>query len=190
MTKWTAALLAPLVLVALALVAGMLVLLGLAKPTNAAAPNYAVVTVGGLQYQAMNGRQLDPAGPIDAAILRGLPAAERRTPPGQMLYGVFLSVSNGTPRPLRSANRIELLDESNRVYQPLPLAAGDPYAYTPRLVPAGATIPVFGSPAADNLAAEGYLVLFRVPTASFNAGGLEIVIHDPAHPAQTETLFA
>lgn len=190
MTRWTAALLAALVLVALGLVGGLVVLVGLAKPANAAAPNYAVATVGGLQYQAMDGRQLDPAGPVDAAILRGVPAAELRTPPGQTLYGAFLSVSNDTPRPLRAASRVELTDESNRVYQPLPLPAGNPYAYTPRTIPPDATLPVFGTPAADNLAAEGYLVLFRVPTASVNAGGLELVIHDPAHPAQTDTLFA
>jgi hypothetical protein len=58
--------------VALCLVGGLALTLALAKPTTENPPDYQVVGVGGLDYQLMLGRLLDPSHPVDAAILRGV----------------------------------------------------------------------------------------------------------------------
>jgi hypothetical protein len=167
-----------------AMVAGLALLLGIAKPVSAAAPSYGVVPLGGLQYEAMLGRSIDPADPVDAAIIRGLPAGERRSRPGEVLYGAFIAVANDSPRWLPAASRIELEDAGNHVYRPLRLPAGNPYAYySPRSIPPRTRVPGYGSPADDNLAATGYLLLFRIPESVERTGTLELVIHDPGRPA-------
>ena len=174
--------------VALCLVGGLVIVLALAKPTSATPPDYEVVSIGGLDYQLMQGRPLDPARPVDAAIVRGLPASERRVAPGQTLFGAFISITNSTAAPLPSARDIELRDDAGNVYRPLPLPPGNPYAYRPQTVPPRTQIPPPGSQPATDLAATGCLLLYRIPAESFNGGVLELVVHDPAHPGRTASV--
>jgi hypothetical protein len=154
-----------------------------------AAPAYRTVRVGGLEYESMLGRPLDPANRIDKQILAGLPRRDRNLPRSQELFGAFISVANQSPRALPSADRLELRDLHGRVYRPLSLPAANPYAYSPRLIHPRTRIPALGSPADDNLAATGRMVLFRIPAWQYRNGRLELVIHDPLRPTMSQSLI-
>jgi hypothetical protein len=41
----------------------------------------------------------------------------------------------------------------------------------------------------DNLAATGRLLVFRIPAQAYESEALELVIHDPSHPAATASLI-
>jgi hypothetical protein len=159
-----------------------------AKPTIGTPPDNRVVAVGGLQYEAMLGRPVYPSDSVDAPMVAGLPARERRVRPGQMLFGAFIGVTNDSPQSLPAAGRIELRDEGGHVYRPLPLSTSNPYAYVPRPVPPKTRIPGVGTPADDDLAATGKLLLFRIPADSYDDGVLELVIHDARNPQQLADL--
>jgi hypothetical protein len=184
----TSLLVLALVLCGAALLAGLALMLDLAKPANAGAPNYNVVSIGGLQYESMLGRAVDPADPVDAAIVKGLPASERHLAPGEILFGAFIAVANDSPRSLPAASRIELEDNSGRRHQPLRLPAANPYAYPARPVPPHTSLPGVDSPADENLAATGYLLLFRVSSNVYHSGTFELVVHDPSDPARTASV--
>jgi hypothetical protein len=159
------------------------------KREAGAAPHYDTAAIGGMEYQAMSGRPIDPANRIDREIIAGLPAHARRLGHGEMLFGAFIAFTNASSHPLRSADRIELHYDSGRVYRPLPLPASNPYAYAPRVIRPRVRIPGAGSPAARNLAAGGRLLVFRIPAREYTSGGtFELVIHDPSHPARTVTV--
>jgi hypothetical protein len=135
-----------------------------------------------MQYEAMDGRPIDPGNAVDRKIIAGLPARDRRVQHGQILFGAFFASTNTSTRPLRSADRIELRDDDGRVYKALPLPARNPYAYSPRVVRPGTRIPTQGSPADENLAATGLLLLFRVPARTYDSGGtFELVVHQSRH---------
>jgi hypothetical protein len=181
-------LLIPLGLGAVAVLGALAVLLFVAKPTKATAPDYRVVEVGGLQYEAMMGRPIDPRNAVDAAIVAGLPASERRPRSGEILFGAFIAVANDSPRALPAAERIELRDDAGHDYRPLNLPRSNPYAYVPGPIPPDTRLPRSNSPADDNLAATGLLVLFRIPAADYENGVLELVIHDPRQPGRIAQL--
>jgi hypothetical protein len=73
-------------------------------------------------------------------------------------------------------------------YRPLPLSTSNPYAYLPWSVPPKTRIPGVGTPADDDLAATGKLLLFRIPADSYEDGVLELVIHDARDPQQRADL--
>ncbi len=133
------------------------------------------VKLGPLVYEEIQSRLLYPNDAVDAHLLEGLPAAARRTAPGQLLFGAFIQVSNTGSVPARAAGRIELRDATNRTYRPLRLPSSNPFAYRVRTV--RGTLPRPDSPAAANLAAGGKLLLFRIRRASYDAGPMELVIH-------------
>jgi hypothetical protein len=147
------------------------------KPTTAASPDDRVVSVGGLEYESMLGRPIEPQDSIDKHIVAGLPARERRMPRGDLLFGAFFAVTNPALGFVPSADRIELRDEMGHVYRPLRLPAGNPYAYSPRAIPPHTRIPQSGTAADDNLAAGGLLLLYRIPSGEYENGVLELVIH-------------
>jgi hypothetical protein len=146
------------------------------------------VEIGGVRYEAMSGRPLEPHDAVDAQLIAGLPAADRHVPRGEVLYGAFLGASNDTATAKPAARDIELRDASNHDFRAVALPASNPYAYRLRNVPGRTRVPPTRSPAAENLAAEGYVVVFRIPRASYDAGPLELVIHDPLHRAATAEL--
>jgi hypothetical protein len=183
-----ALLVAILAVCAAALVGVLLALLFIAKPTVGTPPDNRVVAVGGLQYEAMLGRPIYPSHAVDAAMVAGLPARDRRLRPGQMLFGAFIAVANDSPRSRPAARRIELRDDAGHVYRPLRLSTSNPYAYVPRPVPPKTRIPGVGTPADDNLAATGKLLLFRIPADRYDEAVLELVIHDARNPQQSADL--
>jgi hypothetical protein len=168
--------------------AAFVVVLAISHPTTAAAPSYSLVTVGGLEYQAMDGRPLDPANSADAAILAGVPARERRTAPGEELFGAFVAVTNPTQRVLAPARTIALAADPGELYPAITLPASSPYAFPTRPIHPDTRIPAGNSPAADNLAAGARLVLFRIPARVYENAQLALVIHDPLRPAATASL--
>jgi len=153
------------------------------------APDFRVVRIGGVEYESMLGRPLDLSDPVDRAIAAGLPPAQRHLRPGQTLFGAFIATTNDSSAPLRTADRIELRDQSGHVYHALALPLDNPYAYSQRRLRPGTRIPAVGSVADDNLAATGRVVLFRIPAQSYANEVLELVIHDPASPTTTASLI-
>jgi hypothetical protein len=156
---------------------------------TAKAADYRVTRIGGVEYEAMQGRPIHPGNPVDRAIVAGLSARDRRVAPGETLFGAFIAITNDSSTPLRTADRIELRDEDGHVYRPLALPVTNPYAYSQRLLRPGARIPALGSPADDGLAATGRVLVFRVPTQAYENEALELVIHDPAQPSSTASLI-
>ena len=164
---------------AVAGVAAIAVLLATQSAAHAASPKYTQATIGGLEYNAVLGRPVDPGNPVDAAITRGLPARDHHLPHGQILYGGFFTVSNPSGAPIRSPTRIDLRDDDGTTYRPIRLPASNRYAYEPGTVAPGATVPRDDA-AADNLAAGGRMLLFRVPAWRYRNGAkFELVIHAP-----------
>ena len=67
---------------AAALLAAFALLLAVAKPQTPTPTDYSLASVGGLRYQAVAGRPIDPSNPVDAQIVKRLPSRERHDPPG------------------------------------------------------------------------------------------------------------
>jgi hypothetical protein len=172
-------------LCAIGLIATMGVFLAVEKRAAAAAPQFRVTQIDGIEYQSMDGRPMNPASPVDRPMLAGLPARYRHLRHGEILYGAFIAFTNTSTRPARSAPRMALRVDDGPTYRSLPLATSNPYAYTARSVRPGARIPAFGSPDDTNLAAMGKLVLFRIPSAPYtNGAAFALVIHEGGHTTQ------
>jgi hypothetical protein len=174
---------------AVALFAGVGVLFATQHRESPKAPDFRVTRIGGVEYEAMQGRPIHPGNPVDRAILAGLPERDRRVAAGETLFGAFIATTNASATPVTTAGRIELRDEDGRVYRPLALPVSNPYAYSPRLLHPGTRIPALGSPADDNLAATGRLLVFRIPKQAYESSTLELVIHDPSQPHATASLI-
>ena len=154
---------------------------------RAASATQSAVRLGGLVYQAPEARPLDPANPVDRGILRGETAISRRLPASQEWFGVFLTVDNPGRRPRPAARRFELVDLDGHRFRPEPGAGGGPYAYRPGDVAPGRVYPPASSVAAENLTAQGALLLFRIPRASLDFGSVAVRISDPtSHGASAD----
>jgi hypothetical protein len=164
------------------------VVFAISGSATVAAPTYRVITVGGLQYEAVDGRPLDPANAVDAKILAGVPAGERQTPRGEVLFAAFVAVANQSQGALDPAGTIELVASPGEVYHPIPIAAQSPYAFPTRPIHPRTRIPASNRPAGENLAAGGRVLVFKVPARVYNNEALELVIHDPDAPTVTGSL--
>jgi hypothetical protein len=170
---------------AVALIVTLGVFLAVEKRAAGAAPQFHVAQIGGLEYQATNGRALNPASPVDRPMLAGGRARFYHLRHGELLYGAFIAVTNASTRAVRSAPRMDLRVDDGPTYRPLPLRRSNPYAYTPGVVRPGTRDPAFGSLADRNLAAMGRLVLFRIPSAPYtNGAAFALVIHAGGRTAQ------
>jgi hypothetical protein len=174
---------------AIVLFAGVGVIFATQHRENPRAPDYRVVRIGGVEYEVMLGRPIDPRNSVDAAIVAGLSARDRRVTAGETLFGAFFAITNDSSARRRTADRIELRDEEGRVYRALTLPLANPYVYSRRVLRPGVRIPALGSAADDNLAATGRLLVFRIPAKVSASETLELVIHDPSHPAASASLI-
>jgi hypothetical protein len=145
-------------------------------------------TVGGLHYSVDNAWILNPDRKVDAQVAKGLPVAARRANRRQLLYAVFVGVTNETDRGLRMAKDIELRDVLNREYAPLPLGRENAYAYRPRVVEPQTHRPAQWTAPGRDLSAVGSMLVFRIPRQAYAGGPLELVVHDPAHPDSVRTI--
>jgi len=182
-------LLALVVFCATGVLAAMALFIAIAKPVTAVAPDYSVVTVGGLSYEAALARPIELRDPFDASMVSGMPAGDRRLRSGQILFGAFIDVTNHSLRSVPAAARIDLRDEFGHVYRPLHLPATNPYAYVPRAIPPKTRVPRNDSPASENLTATGQLLLFRIPAGSYESGALELLIHDSRQHGHVASLI-
>ena len=178
--RWLILVLAPLA-ATLILGFGLLIWLGDETTQASSAPNYTAATIGGVQYSVAGDSEIHPSSAADARFVKGMPARERRVQKGDRLFGVFVLRSNSTHTALTSASRIDLQDGLGRVHKPLRLSPTNPYTYAPGTVAAGGQLPAPGTPAADDIAATGQLLLYRVPVSQVDNGWLELVVHDPLH---------
>jgi hypothetical protein len=144
-------------------------------------------TVGGLHYSVDNAWILNPNRKVDAQVAKGLPAAGRASG-RQLLYAVFVGVTNETDRRLPMAKDIELRDTENREYAPLRLGRANAYAYRPHVMAPQTHRPAPWTAAGSNLAAVGSMLVFRITRQAYAGGPLELVVHDPAHPDSVRTI--
>jgi hypothetical protein len=164
------------------LVAGGAMLLGehQVRQLRLAATPRAPVAVGGLVYRSSDARTLDPRNPVDRQILRGIPAVQRPLPRDEEWFGVFITVTNpGTSR-LPSSRHISLVDLDGHRFLPQPTPRTQRYGYRPAEIAPGRQYPRVYSAPAQNLAAQGALLLFRIPRASYRDGSLELRVADPS----------
>jgi hypothetical protein len=164
-----------------ALPVAVAVLLATETSAHPAPPTFAQAGIGGLQYRAVLRRPINPSDPVDAHIIGGRGPHLRR---GQILFGAFVTVTNPSRRALPTAREIDLQDDAGHTYRPLALPARDRYAYTPRTLAGGEQMPRDDA-AADNLAAGGRLLLYRVPAARYADGIFELVVHASGHRGGT-----
>jgi hypothetical protein len=145
-------------------------------------------TVGGLHYHVDNAWILDPSRSVDGPLAKGLRSADTRARGHRLLYAVFVGVTNQTGSRLPMATDFALRDTRNREYSPLPLGHENAYAYRPRVMAPRTHRPAPWTAAGRNLSAEGSMLVFRIPRRSYNDGPLELVVHDPVHPASVRTI--
>ena len=141
------------------------------------------MTVAGLSYNVFITRELNLRDSEDRGYYSGPEA-----PPGFALYGVFVKVCNdkyGFRSPLA---QFTIEDNQGNRFHPLPLPAGDVFAYRPERLSHAACIPETGS-AAYSAPTGGALLLFKFPTPALENPPLELLISgrtSPTEPPQTK----
>ena len=177
---------------ALASAAVLIVLLAAAviiiRPAVSGTPAQTAATVGDLHYAVNNAWVLDPGRPLDAAVARGLPPADRAPGTDELLLAVFVGVTNETDRRVPMATRLELHTSTNHVYAPVPLGPANRYAYRAGSIAPKSRQPAPSTPAGSDQSAEGLLLVFRIPRRAYDDGGLALFVRDPADPARTGSL--
>ncbi len=178
--RWLIPVLAPCA-AALILGFGLLIWLGDDTTKASSAPDYTSAAIGGVQYSVAGSSEINPSNSADARFVEGMPAGERHVPKGEALFGVFVLRTNSADAALPSASRIDLLDGLGRAHRPLRLSPENPYTYAPGTIAPGDQLPASGTRAADDIAASGQLLLYRVPAQQVANGWLELAVHDPLH---------
>jgi len=113
------------------------------------------VVVGGLHYDPLLARRLNPNIAPDKAMLSG-----RKPPEGKIWFGVFLRVCNRGERERTSSDRLALVGAFGARARPsVVLARDNLFAYRPRSLGPGECLPRPGSVAERT---DGALVLFAV----------------------------
>jgi hypothetical protein len=139
------------------------------------------VSVGGVSYTAKNTYALGSSVPRRERQALSLPKDLGRAPSGDIWLATFVTAANESLRPLPAARRFALQDADGHVYAPVSLRGGAPLAYAATTIPAGQQVPLPDTPAAENVAGDGYMLLFRIPRASYQ-GPLSLRVFDPTHP--------
>lgn len=166
---------------------GVVVLFVTQHRVAAEAPDFRVIRLGGVEYEAVQGRPIHPDNAVDGAIVAGLSASERRVT-SRRCFGAFIAVTNDSSEPMRTAGRIELRDQSGRVYRALACPRRTRTRTRSGCSVPGTRIPAFGSVADDNLATAGRALVFRIRKWVYDNATLELVIHDPSQPGSTASL--
>jgi hypothetical protein len=146
------------------------------------------VTAGGLHYSVNNAWVLVPRRPVDAAVARGLPRVDADLPRDQLLYAVFVGVTNEHDSPRPMVSEIALRDAQNVEYAPTRLGRGNAYAYRPTILEGKTHLPAPSTPPDSDLAADGLMLVFRIPREAYEDGPLQLVLHDPLRPHSVQTV--
>jgi hypothetical protein len=138
-----------------------------------ASPEGIALNVGGVDYNVFITRELNLAIPPDKAYYKGPPAG-----PGQTLYGVFLQACNQSKQTHQTIREFKVKDNQGQQFKPVPLAADNAFAYTPRKLAPKQCIPEAGSVAQQGPTA-GSMLLFKFPLAVTANRPLELEIEGP-----------
>jgi hypothetical protein len=134
------------------------------------------IVVGGLHYDPLTARELNPNTVPDEDLLSG-----RRPPEGKVWFGVFLRVCNRGDKRRTASERLALVDAlGNRLLPSTTLSDTNPFVYDPRAIEPEKCLPAEGS-AADRTV-DGALVLFAM-SKQFRRNrpvALEVVADDGA----------
>lgn len=139
---------------------------------------------GPLVYQVQLSRELNPSSVEDRAYLADLPASERALSPSQEWFAVFVRVTNPGDQPATSASRFEIHDTLGKVYRPVVLF--NQYAYKAQAVAPGAQLPTVDS-TPYYAPTAGALLLFKVNRSIYQNRPLDLLIHSPGFPSQSQT---
>jgi hypothetical protein len=150
----------------LALVAAVPLVAGCGPPPNRDAPSGTTVVQDGVAYSVQTSRALNPLEAGDREMLGGLVRKKSVERAGTTLLGVFLQAQDGGSLPRRAVDAPQLVNAFGRVFEPLPLPVGDPFAYRGRVLRPGEQIPSPESVAAEGPEA-GALLVFRVPSDQY-----------------------
>jgi hypothetical protein len=144
------------------------------------------LNVGPLTYQVQVSRELNPANAEDAAYLQGLTPAEAHLGPGQEWFAVFMQVYNNTSREHQAADTFLVYDTQGNVYRPIVPDESNVFAYRGGLVPAESQLPESGT-IADDVGAQGALLLYKVQLSSLENRPWNLRIVDPVDSSQIAT---
>jgi hypothetical protein len=135
--------------------------------------------VGKIDYNVYITRELNLRDVEDSGYYKGPEA-----PPGFALYGVFLTACNpseGGSSKVLSASDFTVIDTQGNRFKPLPLPAGDVFAYRARPLGHKACVPAAGSLAADS-PTNGSLLIFKLPLSTLENRPLDLQIISPPDP--------
>jgi len=158
------------------------------RPTVASTSTETTATVDGLHYSVNNAWVLDPRRPGDAELAEGLPARDAHLPPDELLYAVFVGVTNETSKPRQMVSDIAMRDTRNLEYAPTRMAPDNRFAYEPTVLDGKWHLPAPGTPAATDISTDGLMLVFRISRRSYADGPLQLVLHDPRHPSSVQTV--
>lgn len=136
------------------------------------------LSVGNLSYQVQISRELNPADPEDRGYLIDVPNSTLG--PDEAWFGVFMGAWNYSDHPGQAASSFEIRDTQGNVYVPVPIGPSNVFAWRPQSIPAGESLPLADTAAANNPSVNGGLVLFKIKMESFANRPLELSIHGPA----------
>jgi hypothetical protein len=173
---WAAALLCAVALTATAF--ALLVLLKPAVNLRSASIGTSA-RLGDVTYTSPGARPLDPRNRDDAMLLRGAgdPVSHSR----DIWFGAFVDATNDGARPAATARHVTLRDIDGVRFEPVALPAANRFRYRARSIPPRGEVPGQSSAADSDLAAEGDLLLFRIPRSAYEAGPLELRFTQGGH---------
>jgi hypothetical protein len=141
--------------------------------------------VGPLSYEVQLSRQLNPANSEDAQYLSGLTPEESKLEPGEEWFAVFMQVYNNTSKPHPASDSFTISDTQENKYSPIEPGEGNPFAYRAgTTVQANNQIPLAGT-TADQDAAEGLVLLYKIQIVSLDNRPLELKIANPENPGDS-----
>lgn len=144
------------------------------------------VNVGELKYQVQISRALNPAAiSEDRTFLEGV---VEELGPGEVWFAVFVRVENETDRPIVPAQRFEIIDQQEKVYEAVEIGESNAFRYSGDPVE-----PRSYAPAPDSVARQlgsigGMLQLFKLKRETLDNRPLELTIRTdvPADEAVVE----
>lgn len=140
------------------------------------------VDVGPLQYQVQLSRQLNPFNIEDQAYLVGAPPFVHNLKPDEVLFGVFMRVSNPTAHVHTAARRFSIVDTQNNIYHPIAINSNiNVFSYFPAPVGSGSVFPDPESVAANG-SIQGAMLLFVINLVSYENRPLTMYIRNPVDP--------
>jgi hypothetical protein len=143
--------------------------------------------LGGMKYQVQISRLLNPASVEDKYYFAGVSAGDRRLPPGQEWFAIFVRVENDGEKAARAATDYVITDTQNTKFRPLSIGPQNAFAYRGGTLQPTDVLPAPDSPAGQG-SIQGALLLFKIPTRNLENRPLELAIRSADAPGKTATV--